>query len=84
VKTIVSALVFAASVGTLMVGLAAPASATTWACTARDLRDAHFTGGASGPNSSTVRLRAETKALSACKADSAVKDSCVILNCTSS
>jgi len=83
-KSIVTETVIAALAAAVLVGLAAPASADTWACTARDMRDAHFTGGASGPNSSTVRLRAEAKAISACKADSAVKDSCVILNCTSS
>lgn len=81
-KGLISGTALAALAGTALLLAAAPASAATWACTARDLRDAHFTGTANGPYGNAVKTRAGDKALAACRADSVVKNSCVIVNCT--
>jgi hypothetical protein len=81
-KSTVTGIISAALLAAALVGVAAPASAATWACTARDMRDAHFTGTASGPFSNAVKTRASDKAIAACRSDSIVKASCVIVNCT--
>ncbi|MEJ0097395.1 MAG: hypothetical protein WDM84_04930 [Bauldia sp.] len=79
-KMIVSGTVLAAVAASILLA-ASPASAAAWSCTARDHRDAHFTGNATGPFSNAVRDRARDKALIACRADSVIKASCVILDC---
>ena len=80
-NAIISGIVLAA-IGASMLLAASPASAATWSCTARDKRDAHFTGYASGAFSDAVKARATDKALIDCHAHSAIEASCYILSCS--
>lgn len=65
-----------------LVFAASPASASTWVCTAKNVRGANYTSSAFGVFSAVVHDRAKAKALAACAANSVVAATCYIVSCT--
>ncbi len=80
-KRLQSKALFAFAVATVLFA-ASPASAATWACTAKNASSVSYTASAIGVFSLVVRDRARAKALAACRAKSVVPASCYVVSCT--